>query len=90
MQPVAAGIRHTRVWLLVLAERAGLDHTDDKERGRQKREEAQANVLKVMAEQARKPKDANYQFARQLIERMRAIQPLTNAATCPPRAPLPM
>ncbi|MEI6083532.1 MAG: hypothetical protein WCS70_04450 [Verrucomicrobiota bacterium] len=84
-----AHVQYAHKWLPVLAQRAGIDNSDYKERAQKMREEGQAGSLKNNAERARQPRNADYHFTRHLIERMRRIKPLTNAGTCPPRSPLP-
>lgn len=84
-----AHVQYAHKWLPVIARHAGLDNTDYKERAKKIRDENLANSLVKIEQGLRRPHDADYHFVRRLIERMRAIQPLTNAATCPRRSPLP-
>ena len=80
-------------WLPLLAQHAGVDNTDYKERGAQMRREAAQNHDLRVAELAAMPvdpTDPDYLTYQKLLARMRAVAPLSNAETCPPRSPLPM
>ncbi len=86
-------VQHAHKWLPLLAERAGVDDSDYKERAAKLRQDAQENHLRNLREWRDLPRDPNnpdYAKYQELLARMRAQQPLSNAATCPPRDPLPM
>ncbi len=85
-----AHVQYAHKWLPVIAQHAGVDHSNYKELARSQRQQIQADADKWRAEQAAKPPDENYAFVQDLLTRMRKIKPLTNATTCPPRSPLPM
>jgi hypothetical protein len=86
-------VQYAHRWLPLLAERAGVDNSDYRERAAAVRAQRQAEHLARAEAWRAAPHpadDPNVLLYNRLIERMRAKQPLTNAATCPPRSPLPM
>jgi hypothetical protein len=88
-----AHVQYAHKWLPVLAQYAGVDSSDYKERGAQLRKAAQENHLQNLAEWAQLPSDtSNPHYAKylELLDIMRKKQPLSNVTTCPPRDPLPM
>jgi hypothetical protein len=89
-----AHVQYAHKWLPLLAELAGVDNTDYRERGVKIREESQARAIATARELDRKlprtPGDPGFDFYQGLLARIRAVYPLTNAATCPPRSPKPM
>jgi len=89
-----AHVQYAHKWLPLLAEFAGIDNTGYRERGAKIREEYQSNANKTVAELVRVlPRtagDPGFDFYQSLLARIRAVYPLTNAATCPPRSPKPM
>jgi hypothetical protein len=87
-------VQYAHRWLPVLAERAGLDNTMVRERAEKERARRQTEYLARVAAQrqtlrtdAGNPDWVAYQ---DLLARMRRHQPLSNAATCAVRSPLPM
>lgn len=89
-----AHVQYAHQWLPLLAEFAGVDNTDYRERGVKIREESQARAIATAAELDRKlPRTAGdpcFDFYQDLLARIRAAYPLANAASCPPRSPKPM
>lgn len=89
-----AHVLYAHKWLPLLAELAGVDNSHYRERGVQIREESQARAIALARELDRKlPRTAGdpcFDFYQELLARIRAACPLTNAATCPPRSPKPM
>jgi hypothetical protein len=86
-------VQYAHRWLPLLAERAGVDNSDYRERAAIIRQQRQDEHLARVAAYAAAPPaadDPNRALYERLIARMRARHPLTNAATCPPRSPLPM
>jgi hypothetical protein len=82
-------VQYAHRWLPLLAERAGLD-VDFRAEGAAFRARLQEETTaRVNASQG-----ADYgaagEKAEELLARMRAIAPLSNAATCPPRSYKPM
>ncbi len=89
----SAHVQYAHQWLSALAERAGVDNSNYRERGaqeRQRRQEAHLHHIEAVTQQPRGPNDPAYIFDQQLLAIMRAQHPLANAATCPPRSPKPM
>jgi hypothetical protein len=86
-------VQYAHRWLPLLAECAGVDNSDYRERAaiirQQRQDEQQARVAAYIAAPPTAG-DPNRALYERLIARMRARHPLTNAATCPPRSPLPM
>jgi hypothetical protein len=89
-----AHVQYAHNWLAKLAEHAGVDNSDYRERAAKVREEYQANAIKLAGELDRKlPRtkgDPTFDFYQDLLGRIRVACPLANAATCPPRSPKPM
>ncbi|HEX7631258.1 MAG TPA: hypothetical protein VF388_03925, partial [Lacunisphaera sp.] len=73
---------------------AGVDNSGYRERGVKIREESQARAISTAKELDRVlPRTAGnpcFDFYQELLARIRAACPLTNATTCPPRSPKPM
>jgi len=78
----------------LLAEHAGVDNSNYRERAAQVREEyqnkANDDAAALRARLSRTPGDPAFDFYQSLLARIRANTPLTNAASCPPRSPKPM
>ncbi|MBS0631048.1 MAG: hypothetical protein JSS11_03985 [Verrucomicrobia bacterium] len=89
-----AHVQYAHKWLPLLGELCGVDNSDYRERGAKLREEYQNNNNKRAAEFSQKlsrtPGDPAYDFYQSLLERIRRVKPLANAATCGPRSPKPM
>lgn len=89
-----AHVQYAHKWLPLLSELSGVDNTDYRERAAKIREEYQNNHNVRSAELARTlsraPGNPGYDFYCGLLERIRRVKPLSNAATCPPRSPKPM
>lgn len=89
-----AHVQYAHNWLPLLAQHAGVDNTDYRERAAKIREEYQANAIKLAGDLGQKlprtPDDPTYAFYQDLLNRIRAASPLANAATCGPRSPKPM
>lgn len=89
-----AHVQYAHHWLPLLAQHAGVDNSNYRERAAQVREEYQSKANNDAAELrsrlSRTPGDPAFDFYQSLLERIRANVPLTNAATCPPRSPKPM
>jgi hypothetical protein len=71
-----------------------VDNSGYRERGAKIRDDYQAAANNSVAELKRTlprtPGHAPFEFYQSLLARIRAVYPLTNAATCPPRSPKPM
>lgn len=89
-----AHVQYAHRWLPLLAEHAGIDNSDYRERAARVREESQQRALqdaaRLQRELSRTPGDPCFDFYQSLLQRIRAAHPLTNATTCPPRSPKPM
>ena len=89
-----AHVQYAHKWLPILAEHAGIDNSDYRERAAKMREEfqtkANAAAGKLQGELFRTPGDPGFDFYQDLLKRIQASYPLANAATCPPRSPKPM
>ena len=89
-----AHVQYAHKWLPLLAEFAGIDNSNYRERGAQIRAEYQQRNNEVSVDLAKKlirtPGHAPYDFYQDLLGRIRQAKPLTNATTCPPRSPKPM
>jgi hypothetical protein len=86
-------VQYAHRWLPLLAERAGVDNSDYRERAFQKRARAQENHLSYIERvRAQRHVHTNPGWTRyeKLLAIMREKQPLSNAQSCPPRDPLPM
>ena len=89
----SAHVQYAHKWLPLLAELAGVDNSNYRERGAQLRDEKQIEHDKHVAEYADLPReesDPNYAFYLKLLQIMRDKKPLENAGSCPPRSPKPM
>ncbi|MFI5358282.1 MAG: hypothetical protein ACHQ4G_13195, partial [Opitutales bacterium] len=89
-----AHVQYAHHWLPLLAEHAGVDNSDYRERAAKIREDYQAkaneSAAKLQQDLVRTPGDPTYDFYQDLLARIHRTCPLTNAATCPPRSPKPM
>lgn len=89
-----AHVQYAHHWLPLLAQHAGVDHSDYRERAAKMREEYQANADRgaaaLLQTLPRTPGHPVYDFYQDLLGRIRAAVPLANAATCPPRSGKPM
>jgi len=89
-----AHVVYAHKWLPLLGELCGVDNSDYRERAAKIREEHQQRNNDMAAELAKKlsrtPGDPAFDFYQSLLERIRRVKPLANAATCPPRSPKPM
>ena len=89
-----AHVQYAHKWLPLLGELCGVDNSNYRERGAKVREEYQNQGNARAAEMAKKlsrtPGDPAFDFYSSLLERIRRVKPLANAATCPPRSPKPM
>jgi hypothetical protein len=86
-------VQYAHKWLPLLAEKAGLDNSNYKERATKLRQEAQEKHLRSIEEWQKLPEDlSNPHYAKyvELLQTMRDKQPLSNVDTCPARDPLPM
>jgi hypothetical protein len=86
-------VQYAHRWLPVLAEHAGVDNSDYKERAAAKRKECQEEELARIAQDKlapRTPGSPAWELYQDLLARIRARCPLTNAATAPERSPKPM
>jgi hypothetical protein len=86
-------VQYAHRWLPLLAERAGRDPSEFKERGQLDRQKQQQSADARLAERKMLPRDLNdphYAFYQRLLAIMREKQPLSNADTCPPRSFKPM
>jgi len=86
-------VQYAHRWLPVLAEHAGIEHDGYKERAAQTRKELSKKRLTAMADAealSDDPNDPGYAKYVELIEQMRAVLPLSNAADRTPRTMLPM
>ena len=85
-------VQYAHRWLPLLAEKAGLDNSGYRERAAREREEKQQGQNAGLAAAQLDRSDANpaYRFYQDLLGRIRASYPLTNAETCPVRSPKPM
>jgi hypothetical protein len=87
-------VQYAHKWLPVLAEAAGIDNSNYRERAAARRKEVQQAWLertegyrKTLQRDLANP---DYAFYQRLLTVMREKHPLQNANTCPPRSPLPM
>jgi hypothetical protein len=84
-------VQYAHHWLPMLAERAGIHSDDWRIRGAETRRRLQKEA--VVRAQAFRPTEVDEParaHVQQLLERMRQVQPLSNAQTCPPRSYKPM
>jgi hypothetical protein len=89
----SAHVQYAHKWLPLLAEHAGVDNSDYRERalrlrrGEEKEVEEKAEPIENPAAPAlrREMDNPDYAHYQQLLKRMREKQPLSNADSCPPR-----
>jgi hypothetical protein len=87
-----AHVQYAHRWLPLLAEKAGVEHSNYRERAAavraelEKGESGKIATLKV----SRDPADPGFAFYTELLERIRQSYPLANARACPPRSAKPM
>ena len=89
----SAHVQYAHQWLPALAEHAGVDNGDYRERGARERQRRQEEHLRQIEAAARLPRDLsdpNYAFYQHLLAILRKQHPLSNATTCSPRSPKPM
>ena len=88
----SAHVQYAHRWLPLLAERAGIDNSDYRERAVKIREEHQQkhNESKAEKQSQLDRQSPAGKFYQELLQRMREQQPLSNAETAPLRSPLPM
>jgi len=89
-----AHVQYCHKWLPLLAELAGVDNSNYRERGVTVRADVQKKHDVISAELnaklSRTPGNPDFDFYTDLLARIRRVKPLANAATCPPRSPKPM
>jgi len=89
-----AHVQYAHRWLPLLAGHAGLDNSDYRERAARIREESQhkadTDASGLQQKLTRVAGDPAFDFYQDLLTRIRACYPLSNANTCPPRSPKPM
>ena len=86
-----AHVRYFHEWHDELARRAGVEADDYRQRAARERQKRQLEQNTAMRECAAHPREgADFAFYQELLERMRAKVPLSNAATCPVRSDKPM
>ena len=89
-----AHVQIAHKWLPLLAQHAGVDNAGYRERGTKIRDESQVRANAVADEflktLPRTPGHPTFDFYQSLLARIRAVAPLANATTCPPRSPKPM
>ncbi len=86
-------VQYAHAWLPVLAEHAGIDNTGYRDRAAKIRESKQQDARQRASDARALQRDAAdpaWRLYRDLLERMRDQQPLSNALQCPSRSPLPM
>jgi hypothetical protein len=87
-------VQYGHKWLPELARHAGLDNTGYRERAAAVRNEYQvaekSGTERCLRLLPRKAGFAPWDHYQNLLQRIRACTPLTNAATCPNRSPKPM
>lgn len=86
-------VQYAHRWLPVLAEHAGIDNDGYKERAAQDRKacnQAKAEVMQQAQSLPDDPADPAFVKYTELIEKMRAVIPLSNADDRKPRSMLPM
>jgi len=86
-------VQYAHRWLPALARRAGIDHERAEKRAKDERrryqEEHNRQCEKIRSADVRTPSPGKQKY-RDLLERLRQRQPLTNADTCPLRDRRPM
>ncbi len=89
-----AHVQYAHRWLPLLAEHAKVDNSNYRERASTKLRECEIESARLAAEfddkLSRTPGDPSFDFYQDLLNRIRASTPLTNATTCPPRTEKPM
>jgi hypothetical protein len=87
-----AHVQYAHRWLPLLAEKAGIDNSDYRERAAKKRAECENRETGSIAELQldRSPTNPAYAFYQDMLARIRAAAPLTNADSCPVRSAKPM
>jgi len=89
-----AHVQYAHRWLPLLAEHAGVDNSNYRERAAAKLRETEAESARLAAEfdakLSRTPGDPAFDFYQDLLARIRDITPLSNATSCPPRTQKPM
>ncbi len=88
-----AHVQYAHRWLPVLAEKAGVSNEGYRERAAKVRTEWEAGEAKAIGELtvlSRQPGNPAYDFYQDLLARIRAVAPLTNAHDTTPRSPKPM
>ena len=86
-------VQYAHRWLPLLAQFAGIDNSDYKERAAAKRKQLQEVELALMEKDKLLPRTPGvpaWDHYQDLLSRIRARQPLANAATAPERSPKPM
>ena len=86
-------VQYAHRWLPLLAEHAGVDNTDYRQRAARIRAERQENENRVIQEALTLPRTAGYgpwDHYQHLLERIRSMTPLHPNASLKPRSPKPM
>ncbi len=86
-------VQYAHNWLPILAEKAGVDPAEFRERGRTERDRYQRSAderLEKLSATPFDPTDPAYEYYQHLLQVLRDKQPLANASTCPPRSFKPM
>jgi hypothetical protein len=85
-------VQYAHRWLPLLAEHAGADNSNYRERAVEERARIQREHDERIAatQRERDTSDPSYAHYQHLLQVMREKQPLSNAETCPLRSPLPM
>jgi hypothetical protein len=85
-------VQYAHRWLPLLAEHAGTDNSNYRERAVEDRARIQREHDERIAtiQLEHDTSDPSYAHYQHLLQVMREKQPLSNAQTCPPRSPLPM
>lgn len=86
-------VQYAHRWLPVLAEHAGIDNSDYRERAAARRKQLQEEELARIEQDRTLPRtmeDPVWAHYQDLLARIRARQPLSNAGTCEARSPKPM
>jgi hypothetical protein len=86
-------VQYAHRWLPVLADLAGIDNSDYKERAAARRKELQEEELSRIEQDRNMPRSsgsAAWNHYQNLLERVRTHCPLTNVDSAPERSPKPM
>ncbi len=85
-------VQYAHRWLPLLAEKAGIDNSGYRERAVREREEKGRGAAEAVAKMQldRSEASPSYRFYQELLGRIRASYPLTNAGSCPVRSAKPM